>query len=163
MPETTTFYLEMLSPEQLRATPQPAELRVAEAQIKQYEVNRFLYDVVGREWGWEDRLAQTDDEWKAYAQRKELRTWIAHHKGSIAGYYELEAQSKGSVEIKYFGLLPRFIGMGFGGYLLTHAIQSAWRWGSAKRVWVHTCTLDHEGALANYQARGFSIFKRVVS
>jgi hypothetical protein len=27
------------------------------------------------------------------------------------------------------------------------------------RVWVHTCTLDHPGALANYQARGFAIYK----
>jgi hypothetical protein len=26
------------------------------------------------------------------------------------------------------------------------------------RVWVHTCTLDHPAALANYQARGMKIY-----
>jgi len=33
----------------------------------------------------------------------------------------------------------------------------------ASRVWLHTCTLDHPSALANYKARGFRIFKEVVS
>ena len=28
-----------------------------------------------------------------------------------------------------------------------------------KRVWVHTCSLDHKNALKNYQARGMKIFK----
>jgi len=29
----------------------------------------------------------------------------------------------------------------------------------ASRVWVHTCTLDHPGALPNYIARGFRVYK----
>ena len=28
-----------------------------------------------------------------------------------------------------------------------------------RRVWVHTCDLDHPNALVNYQARGFSVYK----
>ena len=28
-----------------------------------------------------------------------------------------------------------------------------------KRVWVHTCNLDHPKALANYQARGMVVYK----
>ena len=28
-----------------------------------------------------------------------------------------------------------------------------------RRVWVHTCTLDHPAALANYQARGMKSYK----
>jgi hypothetical protein len=31
---------------------------------------------------------------------------------------------------------------------------------SITRVWVHTCTRDHPGALANYQARGMVIYKQ---
>jgi hypothetical protein len=42
--------------------------------------------------------------------------------------------------------------------MLTEAIRVAWMW-DAKRVWVHTCTLDHEGALSNYLARGMKIYK----
>jgi GNAT superfamily N-acetyltransferase len=77
--------------------------------------------------------------------------------GTPAGYFELERQAKGTVEIAYFGLLPGFIGKGLGAYLLTFATRSAWDMGAA-RVWVHTCDLDHPRALANYQARGFRIF-----
>jgi hypothetical protein len=33
----------------------------------------------------------------------------------------------------------------------------------ARRVWVHTCSLDHPGALANYLARGFRVFKEEVA
>ena len=29
-----------------------------------------------------------------------------------------------------------------------------------KRVWVHTCTLDHPNALRNYIARGMNILKK---
>jgi hypothetical protein len=32
----------------------------------------------------------------------------------------------------------------------------------AKRVWLHTCTLDHAAALPNYLRRGFVPFKTEV-
>ncbi len=64
------------------------------------------------------------------------------------------------VEIAYFGLLPDFIGRGLGGALLTSAIENAWTWSpTPSRIWVHTCNRDHPFALANYQARGFAIYK----
>ena len=28
-----------------------------------------------------------------------------------------------------------------------------------KRIWVHTCSLDHKHALQNYKARGMKVFK----
>ncbi len=72
--------------------------------------------------------------------------------------------NQSEVEIAYFGLLPEFIGRGLGGDLLTSAIENAWAWSPAPfRVWVHTCNRDHPGALANYQARGFKIYKTVTS
>jgi len=30
---------------------------------------------------------------------------------------------------------------------------------NTKRVWLHTCSLDHKNALNNYIARGMKIFK----
>ena len=71
---------------------------------------------------------------------------------------ELERQASDDVEIVYFGLLPAHTGSGIGGWALTEATRRAWAMG-AKRVWVHTCNLDHPGALANYRARGFSPFE----
>jgi GNAT superfamily N-acetyltransferase len=55
-------------------------------------------------------------------------------------------------------LLPAFVGRGLGGALLTSALEDAWKM-QPPRVWVHTCTLDHPAALANYQARGMKIYK----
>ncbi len=94
----------------------------------------------------------------AYLNRPDIETWVAYVSGSRAGYFELERQSEGNVELAYFGLLPGFVGQGVGGELLTTAIARAWDMGAA-RVWVHTCDLDHPQALPNYQARGFRVFR----
>ncbi|WP_323846532.1 GNAT family N-acetyltransferase [Microbulbifer magnicolonia] len=155
----TTHFLEMTAPNQLRGKPRPPALEVIEAELKEYRFNRYLYQLVGEPWQWTDKLALPDETWRQYAEREQLRTWVAYHRGAIAGYYELEQQADGDVQIAYFGLAPRFVGMGFGGYLLTCALQSAWAWGNTRRVWVHTCTLDHPGALHNYRARGMLVYR----
>jgi GNAT superfamily N-acetyltransferase len=75
-----------------------------------------------------------------------------------AGYFELRKCEDGSTEIAYFGLLPAFIGRGLGKHLLTSATEQAWADG-AKRVWLHTCTLDDPSAMPNYLKRGFRPFR----
>jgi len=122
------------------------------------ELNRFFYTAVGGDWYWLDRLPWGYREWMAYLDRPELETWVVAVGGIPAGYYELERQPGDNFEIAYFGLLPAYIGAGLGGWALSEAVRRGWEMG-AKRVWVHTCDLDHPGALANYLARGFSVFK----
>jgi GNAT superfamily N-acetyltransferase len=121
--------------------------------------NRFLYAEVGRNWQWTDKLGWSEQEWRAWVCRDELETWVLYEQGTPAGYFELERQAGGDVEIAYFGLLPDYIGRGLGGYLLSECIARAWRIGAA-RVYVHTCSLDHPGALRNYQVRGLRIYKQ---
>jgi hypothetical protein len=48
--------------------------------------------------------------------------------------------------------------MSLGGPLLSRAVEEAWAM-ETSRLWVHTCSLDHPGALANYLARGFKVFR----
>ena len=158
MSQAVIYYLEMTSPQHLHEKRKPRNIEILEAEIKQFKCNKFLYQLVGGDWNWIDKLSLSDEDWKRYAENENLRTWVAYFKGSIAGYYELEKQSNYNVEIAYFGLAPGFIGKGFGGYLLSHAVKSAWEWSGTKRVWVHTCTLDHESALSNYRARGFQVY-----
>lgn len=133
-----------------------AELR--ECVVKQPRLNRFLYEYVGGDWQWVDRLVWTAQQWHDYAAGDNLRTFVAYRQGAIAGYYELQQQEGGSVEIRIFGLTPEFVGQGYGGPLLDSAIENAFAWG-ARRVWVHTCTRDHPNALNNYLKSGFKIFK----
>jgi GNAT superfamily N-acetyltransferase len=159
MTDVTTYYLQMKSASLLHDKTDSKGLKVFECKIKQFQFNRFLYQLVGNDWEWVDKNAWTDAQWREYAENDNLRTWVGYHRGSPAGYYELQQQSDGNVEIAYFGLASKFIGRGFGGYLLSQAIKSAWGWQGTRRVWVHTCTLDHPSALPNYKARGLMVYK----
>ena len=159
MTDVTTYFLEMKSASWLKDNTEARGLAIVECEHKQFQFNRFLYQLVGSDWRWTDKNGWTDAQWQAFAENDNLRTWVGYCKGSPAGYFELQQQRGGDVEIAYFGLAPRFIGQGFGGYLLARAIKSAWAWEGTRRVWVHTCTLDHPRALPNYQARGFVVYK----
>ena len=161
MSKVTTWYLEMNSPGELIAARNPGTVAIAEAAVKQFQLNRFLYRFVGEAWGWTDRLDWSDEQWRDYAEADELRTWVALDGGSPAGYFELQKQAGQAVELCYFGLAQKFIGRGIGGHLLSEAIRQAWAWDAA-RVWVHTCSLDHPGALANYSARGMQVYRTEV-
>ncbi|WP_299429419.1 GNAT family N-acetyltransferase [uncultured Meiothermus sp.] len=155
----TTYYLEMRSPDALRPRRTRAEgLQIIKAEIPSAELQHFLYRSVGGDWYWYEKANWTYQQWLEYAQNSSLHTWVAYLKGTPAGYFQLEVQPEQSVEIAYFGLLKQFSGMGLGGYLLTCALEEAWRL-RAKRVWVHTCSLDSPAALANYQARGMQLYK----
>jgi len=156
----TTYYLEMLNPRDLRPKRSPrADIALVKVTPPMPELNRFFYTTVGADWYWHDRLPWTFQQWLDYLNRPELETWMLTVKGVPAGYYELERQPDKNVEIAYFGLLPAFVGAGLGGHLLTCAIERGFAMADG-RVWVHTCTLDHPQALANYQARGFRLYKQ---
>lgn len=158
MTKVTTTYLEMTDPAQLRpkTCPDP-RFRILEASVKQWRLNRFLYEFVGRDWRWQDRLAWSEKQWRSYVENDNLRTFVAYYDGSVAGYFELFEHDK-EAQIVYFGLAPSFIGRGLGGPLLTRALEQAWKM-KPDRVWVHTCTLDHEAALKNYTARGMTVYR----
>jgi GNAT superfamily N-acetyltransferase len=159
MSEVTITYLEMRDPSQLRPkTTNDPRFRVVEITDKKGELNRSLYVLVGEAWEWRDKLPWSMEEWNAYAESENLKTFVAYVDDAIAGYFELMIQGD-DVEITYFGLAPDFVGNGYGGALLTQAIEAAWRL-SPSRVWVHTCNLDHPAALQNYLSRGMSIYSK---
>jgi GNAT superfamily N-acetyltransferase len=158
--KTVITYLEMTSPDQLRPRQSPrGDLTLARIDPPLPELNRFLYTAVGGDWYWIDRLPWTYADWLAYLSRPGVETWLLSAAGVPAGYAELVSEPGGDVEIAYFGLLPAFTGIGLGGHLLTAAVERAWSL-PARRVWLHTCTLDHPHALAHYQARGFRVYKQ---
>ena len=157
MIEVTTTYLEIGALAELKRKPAAnAMFEVREATRPQWQVNRFLYRFIGEQWGWTDKLRWPDARWQRYVASTDLRTFIGFIDDAIAGYYELQ-KKRGDVEIAYFGLAPEFIGQGLGGALLSSAIEQAFAW-NARRVWVHTCTLDHPAALQNYVARGMRVY-----
>jgi len=157
--DLTRTYLEMTDRTTLRpkASIDP-RFSISEASARQWRFNKFLYELVGEPWAWRDKLAWSEAQWQEYVACASLRTFAAYYNGSPAGYFELRAMA-GDMEIVYLGLAPEFIGKGLGGPLLTRALEEAWIT-NPRRVWVHTCTLDHPSALANYRARGMVEYKQ---
>jgi GNAT superfamily N-acetyltransferase len=157
--EVTITYLEMRSAGELKPKPAPnGNFSVREATVKQWQFNRFMYHFVGAHWSWNDKRNWTEEQWRAYAEGERLRTFTAFQEGSVAGYFEMRPDNLAGIEIAILGLAPPFIGKGFGGALVSKAIEFAWQ-SQPGRVWLHTCTLDHPAALPNYQARGMRIYK----
>ncbi|MBB2942494.1 GNAT superfamily N-acetyltransferase [Actinoplanes lutulentus] len=169
--ELTTWYLEQSDVSQIRPGREPATAaEIRQAELASPELSRFLYTAVGGDWFWTDRLPWTWQQWNDLLTAPGVETWVAWVRGTPAGFIELDGRHPGIVEIAYFGLLPGFTGQNLGGHLLAEGLRRAWslheRWPHQTpitRVWVHTCSLDGPAALANYQARGMSLYKTEVT
>jgi GNAT superfamily N-acetyltransferase len=147
-------YLEMNEPpREARPLPDPS-CRVERMRACPPSFYRYLYAEVGRPWHWLERLPWSDALIQAHLAQRGLELLGLCCDGAPAGFAELKRDPDGSVEICYFGLLPEFIGRRLGGAFLVAVLAEAWRPGT-RRVWLHTCTLDHPGALSNYLKRGF--------
>ena len=153
-------YLEIRSIGELKEIKKHSENYFIElADLKDFQLNKFFYKNIGKNCQWIDRLVWTDLNWIDYISNDQLFTYILKDKSEIVGYFELLFKKKNNeAEIAYFGILEEYFGKKLGGYLLSEAIKNSFILG-AKRVWVHTCSLDHENALKNYLARGMKIFK----
>ena len=154
----TRTYLCMARPDALR----PARL-LPNAQASRVEPctpahYRELYGTVGNDWHWHDRDAWTDERLAEHLADPSVAVYLFTVDDRTVGYFELQRHDEGDVELAYFGLFPAEIGKGMGGAMLTAAVETAWQLG-ATSVWLHTCTLDHPHAIANYRARGFEPYK----
>ena len=157
--QVTRTYLEMRAPDELVPSgAKPVGGRIERAFSGPPSFYRYLYSEVGRDLHWVDRLSWSDGQIRAHLQQPSVTLSVLWLDGAPAGWFELKRHDDGSVEIAYFGILPEFRRRGLGKHLLTAAVHSAWGSG-ARRVWLHTCTLDDPAALPNYRARGFTSYK----
>ena len=125
-----------------------------------FQINKFFYKNVGKNHNWVDRLVWSEKQWIEYTCDKKVKTYILKKNDDLAGYFELILHSeKKEVEIAYLGLLVEYQKKKLGSFLLSSAIKKSFS-ENPKRVWVHTCSLDHENALKNYISRGMKIFKK---
>ena len=125
-----------------------------------FQLNKFFYKQVGKNHRWIDRLSWSDKKWINYISNRNLETYIISEFDELVGFFELLYNPElEETEISYFGLLEEYIGKGIGGYALSVAIKKSFE-KNIRRVWLHTCTLDHPNALKNYIARGMTVFKK---
>ncbi len=125
-----------------------------------FQLNRFFYKNIGKKHSWNDRLVWTEKQWIEYTCDEQIKTYVLKINRDLAGYFELIFhKEKNEVEIAYLGLLEEYQNQKLGSYLLSSAIKNSF-FNNPKRVWVHTCSLDHENALKNYLSRGMKVFKK---
>jgi len=136
----------------------PKEFNINLIEPPNFQLNKFFYKSIGKNHRWTDRLSWNDNQWINYTTNKNLKTYILKNKDDLAGYFELIFhQNENEVEIAYLGLLEEYHNKKLGSYLLSIAIKESFLQKS-KRVWVHTCSLDHKNALNNYLSRGMKVF-----
>ena len=160
--ETTVTYLEMLEPPRRSPIPPPTKRPTSLIRAKNptIEYYRFLYETVGGPWTWVERRIISDDDLKALISASGVEIYVLSVDGVPAGYGEVNRGIKvNEVELSYFGLMPEFIGSGLGWYFINAMVDIAWI-SEPKRIWVHTCDLDHPRALKNYQKAGFKVFSQ---
>ena len=122
---------------------------------------RSLYSAIGLDWLWFSRLEMSDEALAAVIHHPANEVHAADGETPGIGIVEIDRREPADVEITFFGLRPDVVGKGLGGIMMTEALRLAWR-GEAKRVWLHTCTLDHPGALGFYRRCGFTPFARSI-
>ena len=128
-----------------------------------FQINKFFYKIVGKKHNWTDRLSWSESQCIKYSSDEKVKTYILKVEEDLAGYYELIFYNeKSEVEIAYLGLVENYHNQKLGSYLLSSAIKNSFTNNITKRVWVHTCSLDHKNALNNYLKRGMKIFKKEV-
>ena len=161
MQKIDRYYFEIRSIKNLKGKNKPSDKIFLELlDNKNFELNKFFYKQIGKKHHWIDRLVWQDKDWIKHVSNENLKTYILKEDEELVGFFEL-IFDKNECEIAYFGILEEYIGKSLGGYLLSEAIKIAFE-KKMKRIWVHTCSLDHQNAILNYKARGMKIFKTEV-
>lgn len=158
---TVVTSLEMVTkPKPKPAAPSPFRLNRWKAPSP--EKYRALFRRIGEPWLWFSRLVMSDAELEAIIHDSAIEIYaVTDPRGIEIGMLELDFRTAGQMEIAFFGLVPELNGKGHGHWLMGQALALGWRPGIG-RVWLHTCTLDHPGALGFYRKNGFTPFARAV-
>ncbi|WP_439497799.1 GNAT family N-acetyltransferase [Bosea sp. (in: a-proteobacteria)] len=154
--------LEMFAPPPERPDP-PGLSGFSLEPIGRTDAVRYLaiYRVLGERWMWFSRLVKPLPEIEAILADPAVEFFAVRSEGRDVGLLELDFRIAGDGELAFFGLTEPVLGKGAGRWLMNRALKLAWS-KPISRFWVHTCTLDHQGAPEFYQRSGFRVFKRSV-
>ena len=158
--EVKRNYLEINSIKDLKETNQSFDdFSIVLIDPINFQLNKFFYKNIGKKHRWVDRLIWSEQQWIDYVSSSKVKTYVLKKKDDLIGFFELifHLENK-EVEIAYFGILEEYQNKKLGSFLLSEAIKKSFN-ENINRVWLHTCSLDHENALKNYLARGMKIYK----
>jgi GNAT superfamily N-acetyltransferase len=151
-------YLEMLAPPTSGPEPDRADLvfrRVADPDVGWYKAT---IRSIGEKWLWFSPLVMPEARLAALLRNPLLEVHALERDGETVGIAELDRRVGGEVEISFFGVAGSEIGTGAARLLMNRVLERAFR-GGTRRVWLHTCTFDHQAAVPFYLKSGFRPFK----
>ena len=152
-------YLEMKEPPAgLPGTPCPGRFETLAGDPPR---NRRLFDEVGRPWLWFSRAALSDPQLRAIIDDPDVEALAFAVDGVDVGIVEVDFRKGGECELAFLGLVRGAIGRGFGEHLAREGIRRAFA-RPISRLWLHTCTLDHPGAVRFYRSMGFVPYRRAL-
>ncbi|WP_407185727.1 GNAT family N-acetyltransferase [Bradyrhizobium centrosematis] len=153
-------HLEMTAPPARRDDP-PGAWTLRKVDAPALDWYRDLFRRVGEDWLWFSRARMSDAELAAIIHAPGIEVYALVLGGRDEGLLELDFREPGQCELVYFGVTTPLIGTGAARFLMNRALEMAWS-RDIRRVWVHTCTLDHPSAVAFYQRSGFRPFRRQI-
>ncbi|MHA6719918.1 GNAT family N-acetyltransferase [Sphingomonas sp. RS6] len=149
--------------ERPRPRPLPASpLRLVRWPAPSSDNYRTLFRRVGSPWLWFSRLVMPDERLRAILDDDRVAVHaVLDRAGVEIGLLELDYRVEATCELSFLALVPELTGQGHGNWLMGQALALGWRPGIT-RMWVHTCTLDHPGALGFYRRHGFVPYRRTI-
>lgn len=154
-------YLQMFERPPARPGPSEESWTLEKAEFSNLGEYRRFFRRVGQDWLWFSRLKPDDVELTKILRHPQYETHLMTVNGENRGLLELDFRFEGEAEIVYFGLTSDMLGKGAGRWLMNRALEIAWA-RPIRRLWLHTCTFDHPGAVAFYVRSGFEPYRRQV-
>lgn len=149
--------------ERPRSRPEHVSLPVTIERFTRPDAERFraLVRRVGEPYLWQSPLLITDEQFAEQIRDPDVQLYALRGSGGDEGILLLDFRQAGDCEIALFGVSEHLRGTGAGRKLMNFAMETAWS-RPIRRVWLHTCTLDHPDALPFYVRSGFVPFKRQI-
>lgn len=153
-------YLEMHERPSSPRAPQPVGLSLHRltGETGRY---RDLFRLIGEHWLWFSRAGMSDEKLAETIGDPNVEAYALNDGKADIGLLELDFYPDGDAELMYLGLVPGSIGKGAGRFLIEEAIHRAFD-RPIRRFFVHTCSLDHPGALAFYMRAGLKPYKQAI-
>lgn len=153
-------YLEMHERPRLKRLARPEGWRLVRLSK---DVGRYkaLFRAVGNPWLWFSRLVLPEEMLAAILRDPKVEAYALHDGTRDIGLLELDFRTAGECELAYFGLVPDVVGRGAGRLFMNEAVKRAFA-KPIRRLFVHTCSLDHPAALPFYMRSGFVPYRRAI-
>lgn len=163
---TTVTYLQQLEKPEPKPDP-PSVEGLALERLKGAHVERYLnlFEAVGEEFLWASRRKMPREQLIERLDENFRHLFALTKDGKDMGLLELnfvDLESRGDVEIVFFGVVKEAIGTGTSRWLMNRALEQSWGASGTKRVYLLTCSFDHPGAIRFYKKSGFVPYKLAI-